>query len=60
MAVGTVAIAALGFAAALGKVSWGMCLITSAGIGAVYGAFALMNNLGIAAFGAPGAIAPCP
>src|SRR5579885_7806 len=49
LAVGTIAVAAIGMAAALGKVSWGMALITCAGLGALYGTAGLIANLGAAA-----------
>ena len=45
-AIATVAIIAVGVGALLGKISWGMALIVTLGIGLIFGAATIVNMLG--------------
>jgi type IV secretory pathway VirB2 component (pilin) len=50
-AVATVGVIALAFLATLGKISWGVCLMCGAGIGAIFSALPLIAGLGVGARG---------
>ena len=56
-AIATVAVIAVGVGALLGKISWGMALIVALGVAIIFGASAIVGQLGT---GTPGAGSGCP